>query len=71
MQKAEARDFNLVIVESLDRLSRDPGDLHQIHKRLQFLDIDIISLDQGKADSIHVAAWRLQLDLYKQCLRTG
>jgi len=55
LRKAASRSFDVVLVESLDRLSRDPGDLHQIHKNFDFLDISIESLQQGKADSIDVA----------------
>jgi site-specific DNA recombinase len=55
MQRAKASDFNVLIVESLDRLSRDPGDLHQIHKQFEFWGIAIESVQKGKTDSLDVA----------------
>ena len=39
----------------LDRLSRDVGDLDRIHKRLSFLGIGLEDIQQGEANSIHVA----------------
>ena len=55
MREAESKNFDVVIVESLDRLSRDPGDLHGIHKWLEFLGIPIESLQHGKTDVTQVA----------------
>jgi site-specific DNA recombinase len=55
MLEAEARHFDVLVVEGLDRLSRDPGDLHQIHKQLDFWDISLESVHQGRADSLNVA----------------
>lgn len=53
---ADAREdrFDTVIVEALDRLSRDQGDLSGIWKRLEFLSIPILAVNDGKADAIRV-----------------
>jgi len=46
--------FDIVIVEALDRLSRDMEDLAGIYKRLTFLGIEIRAVHEGTADSILV-----------------
>ncbi|MCC5984605.1 MAG: recombinase family protein [Rhodobacteraceae bacterium] len=53
---SDAREdrFDVVVVEALDRLSRDQGDLAAIWKRLEFLGIPILSVNDGKADAIRV-----------------
>jgi site-specific DNA recombinase len=53
--QAKMRSFDVVVVESLDRLSRDSGDLPAMHRQFDFLDIEIESVHNGKADSIDVA----------------
>jgi site-specific DNA recombinase len=54
MEAARTRAFEVVIVEALDRLSRDMEDLAGIHKRLSFLGIEIDAVHDGTADSILV-----------------
>jgi len=52
MDAARQRLFDVVIVEALDRLSRDMEDLAGIHKRLSFQGIEIQGVHDGTADSI-------------------
>ncbi|MES5481563.1 recombinase family protein [Bradyrhizobium sp. INPA03-11B] len=52
MDAARQRRFTVVIVEALDRLSRDMEDLAGIHKRLSFQGIEIQAVHDGTADSI-------------------
>jgi site-specific DNA recombinase len=54
MEAARGRTFDVVVVEALDRLSRDMEDLAGIHKRLSFLGIGIDAVHDGTADSILV-----------------
>ena len=54
MDAARIRAFDVVVVEALDRLSRDMEDLAGIHKRLSFLGIEIDAVHDGTADSILV-----------------
>jgi site-specific DNA recombinase len=54
MDAARTRAFDVVVVEALDRLSRDMEDLAGIHKRLSFLGIEIDAVHDGTADSILV-----------------
>jgi hypothetical protein len=46
--------FNVVIVEALDRLARDMADLASIHKQLSFIDVKIISVHEGVADTVDI-----------------
>jgi site-specific DNA recombinase len=52
MDAARTRAFDVVVVEALDRLSRDMEDLAGIHKRLSFFGIEIDAVHDGTADSI-------------------
>lgn len=54
MEKAKAGQFELVIVEALDRLSRDLEDLAGIHKRLQFAGVQIRAVNDGPVDGLMV-----------------
>ncbi len=47
MEAARAKQFDVVIVEALDRLSRDMEDLAGLHKRLKFAGIDILAVNDG------------------------
>ena len=51
---AEAGAFNLVIAESLDRISRDQEHTAAIYKRLKFHDVPIVTLFEGEISEIHV-----------------
>ena len=51
---AKRREFSVVIVESLDRLSRDQEDLAGIFKRLSYHEVEILTVNEGKTTSIHV-----------------
>ena len=52
----DARDgrFDVVIVEALDRLSRDQEDLAGLHKRLSFVNVEIIAVHDGRADAVQI-----------------
>lgn len=52
MDAARQHRFTVVIVEALDRLSRDMEDLAAIHKRLSFQGIEIQAVHDDTADSI-------------------
>lgn len=54
LHDARQSAFEVVIVEALDRLSRDQEDLAGIHKRLSFLGIDIVAVHDGRADALQV-----------------
>ncbi|MBB6411873.1 recombinase family protein [Mesorhizobium sangaii] len=52
MEAAGQNAFDIVVVEALDRLSRDMADLAGLHKRLSFLDIEIQAVHDGIADAV-------------------
>ena len=54
MDAARTEAFDVVVVEALDRLSRDMEDLAGIHKRLSFFGIEIDAVHDGTADAILV-----------------
>ena len=55
MQDAAARQFDMIITEGLDRLSRDQENIAGIYKRLSFAGVKIFSLsDGGEISDIHI-----------------
>lgn len=51
---AQARKFDAIITESLDRLSRSQADIAALYERLQFLGVRIETLADGAVSEIHV-----------------
>ena len=51
---ASAGKFDVVMAESLDRLSRDQADIASFYKALSFLDIQIWTVSEGRVDQMHV-----------------
>src|SRR5712691_3052951 len=54
MRDALRKRFDVVLTESLDRLSRDQEDTAGLFKRLTFLGIRVISLAEGEISHLHV-----------------
>jgi len=54
LDAARDRSFDVILVEALDRLSRDQEDLAGIWKRLNFLGIELRAVHEGKADPIQI-----------------
>jgi site-specific DNA recombinase len=51
---AKARQFDIVLSEALDRVSRDQEDIAAIYKRLRHYDISVVTLAEGKVDELHI-----------------
>jgi len=51
---ARAGQFEIVLAEALDRLSRDQEDIAGLFKRPRFADVGIVTLSEGKVDELHV-----------------
>ncbi len=51
---AQARRFDVIITESLDRLSRSQADIASLYEKLQFLGVRIETLADGAVSEIHV-----------------
>ena len=54
MEAAKRREFDVVIAEALDRISRDQEDIAAIYKRLSHADVRIIRLSEGEINELHV-----------------
>ena len=65
---AKRKRFRAVIVEALDRLSRDQEDLAGIFKRLSFAGIQLIAVHDGEADPVQIGVRGLLGSLYLQDL---
>lgn len=46
--------FDIVLAEALDRLSRDQADVASLYKRLSFADVRIVTLAEGAIEELHV-----------------
>jgi len=66
IQDAHAGKFNLIVVEALDRLSRDIADMATLHKQMAFLGIKIIAVNDGEANLINVALHGLQAQMFRE-----
>jgi site-specific DNA recombinase len=64
MDAAREKKFNVLIVEALDRLSRDQEDLAGLYKRLTFLGIEIRAIHDGRADAVQIGVRGLLGQLY-------
>ena len=51
---ARAGQFDVVVAEALDRLSRDQEDVAALYKRLSFAGIRIVTLAEGEISELHV-----------------
>ncbi len=51
---ADARAFDVLLIEDLDRLSRNQSDIASMFQRLQFANIRIVSLSDGAVSELHI-----------------
>nr|WP_227285913.1 recombinase family protein [Boseongicola sp. H5] len=54
LQDAQAGQFDMVLAEALDRISRDQADVATFYKHLKFADVPIITLAEGEISELHV-----------------
>jgi len=47
-------EFDIVLAEALDRLSRDQEDIAGIYKRMEFAGVKIITLSEGEISTLHI-----------------
>src|SRR6266702_1096041 len=66
LDQAREKSFDVVVVEALDRLSRDMEDLAGIHKRLSFLGIEIRAVHEGVVNTVLVGLRGLVGQLYRE-----
>lgn len=66
LDDARAGQFEVVVVEELDRLSRDMEDLAGIHKRLTFAGVEILAVHEGVASTVTVGLRGLVGQLFRE-----
>ena len=75
MEDAKLSAFNVLIVEALDRLSRDMADMAGIYKQLEFRGIDIVAVNGGRVDTaaigIHGLVGQMQREEGARKVRRG
>ncbi len=54
MEDARNGQINVIITESIDRLSRDQEDIAHLYKRMSFNNIQIMTLSEGVINELHV-----------------
>ncbi len=54
LQDAQAGEFDVVLAEALDRISRDQADIATLYKHLKFAGVPIITLAEGEISELHV-----------------
>ena len=54
LQDALAGQFEVIVAEALDRLSRDQADIAGIYKRLNFAGVKILTLAEGEVNDLHI-----------------
>ncbi|WP_417729084.1 recombinase family protein [Roseovarius sp.] len=54
MRRAALGEFDIILCEAMDRLSRDQEDIAGLFKRMQFAGVRIITLAEGEINSLHV-----------------
>lgn len=54
MMDARAGTFDVLVAESLDRLSRDQEHIAALHKQLRYLGIPIVTVAEGEISELHV-----------------
>ncbi|MBF2717714.1 recombinase family protein [Agrobacterium vitis] len=54
LQDAQAGQFDMVLAEALDRISRDQADTANLFKHLKFAGVPIVTLAEGEISELHV-----------------
>ncbi len=54
LQDAQAGQFDMVLAEALDRISRDQADVATLFKHLKFAGVPIVTLAEGVISELHV-----------------
>src|ERR1700692_5126086 len=54
LQDAQRQQFDVVLAEALDRISRDQADVATLFKHLRFAGVQIVPLAEGEISELHV-----------------
>ncbi|WP_442907474.1 recombinase family protein [Kaistia sp. MMO-174] len=66
MQAAQDGQYQVIVCEALDRISRDIEDLAGTYKRLSFAGVDLEAVHEGKADTILIGLRGLVGQLFRE-----
>jgi site-specific DNA recombinase len=66
MQDAQSGKFDVVLTESLDRISRDQEDIAGVYKRLRFAGVKIHTLSEGEIAELHIGFTGTMSALYSR-----
>ena len=64
LERARRREIDVILTESLDRISRNQADIACIYEQLTFNDVRIITLSEGIVSEIHVGVGGTMSALY-------
>ncbi len=65
MADAAQNQFDAVVVEEVDRLARDMGDMGTIEKHLTFSDVAILTVYGGRADTLSLGMRAIQAHMFR------
>ncbi len=51
---AQSKRFNVILAESLDRISRDQEDIAGVYKRMTFAGVKVVTLSEGDISELHI-----------------
>jgi site-specific DNA recombinase len=68
MLAAQQGEFEVVIVEALDRLGRDQEDLHRIRKRFDYYGVEIRSVHEGVMDGVNMTLRGMFAEMFSEQL---
>ena len=68
LRAAEARQFDVLVTEDLNRLTRGEGEAPQLRRKLEFIGISIVTLADGKVTKIHAGLKGLMDSMYLDTL---
>ena len=54
MRDGQHGEFNILLAEALDRISRDQADVATLYKHLKFAGVTIVTLAEGEVTELHV-----------------
>jgi len=54
LEHARNSQFDVVVAEALDRLSRDQEDVAALYKRLSFAGVKLVTVGEGEISELHV-----------------
>lgn len=69
LEAASSGEFDALIVECVDRISRDAADLHKVQKLLRFSGVEIISVSEGVQSDLHIGVRGLVGTIFMKDLR--